>query len=257
MFYTSILTSLFVYVQFLSCSRSSHPYLTSASTKRSEMPQPNRNFDPPGQGGFNPFSSQPYLTPSLTQTLEAVDSIETTVHGYTSRLDFDTPALIPQPYSASLMPLSGPLSSSSIISHSNPEVQRFELEQGNHYILSIKPSRSTKRTTTTFTVETFPDGDESERYVENYVPAATHPTITPSNPETTHNTLPQSAQTHKTTSPHVHPQSHIRQPLVTTLSPLTAPLDVAESTETFRLSLFSIVLIHISPPICLFLFLFP
>ena len=138
----------------------------SSMTQKEEMPQPNRNFDPPGQGGFNPFTKNLDLSisNSISSALDAADSIDNRVQQYTSSLSFDSSPLIPQPFSPHLMPLSG---HSSEQQHYQTEstvndALHYSLEPGHHYILSISPPKSDSLSSSTIiTIETSSKQDTS------------------------------------------------------------------------------------------------
>eukprot|EP00770_Monocercomonoides_exilis_P010785 MONOS_10732.1-p1 / transcript=MONOS_10732.1 / gene=MONOS_10732 / organism=Monocercomonoides_exilis_PA203 / gene_product=endopeptidase / transcript_product=endopeptidase / location=Mono_scaffold00499:11864-15556(-) / protein_length=527 / sequence_SO=supercontig / SO=protein_coding / is_pseudo=false len=72
------------------------------------MPQPNRNADPIGQGGFNPFSKpDQFFGDAFSSTGEEINRIvETTKNDILYSTFSGAENLIPQPFSSNLMPLS-------------------------------------------------------------------------------------------------------------------------------------------------------
>lgn len=130
---------------------------------RKTMPQPNRNFDPPGQGGFNPFIQMQNddLSQSFTDTENVVDQIDKSVQQYGSNLKFDDISLIPQPFSSHLMPLSGNVKDKNSISKniqqsSDSPVHIHTVEPGEHHLLIIKTDPYPNDLETTITIRTLP-----------------------------------------------------------------------------------------------------
>ena len=145
--------SLYIILLFISYTLQQKQSLRQIRIKEASLPsnkqmqKPNRNYDPPGQGGWNPFLNVPDKEAAkfLTPTLQMAERIESEAQSTASAITFQETDLIPQPYSSHLMPLSGTTSISTRdhinnVNTTSSNIYSHLINSGETHVFLINPS---------------------------------------------------------------------------------------------------------------------